>query len=290
MVSICQQSYISRSLILYRHNITFEEHIWMLINILIKLEADVLLRYVVTTSHERILRRLQHPIMSTPYLTALENVKTIEFREFEQDYDKQGQQEVQNDLYVVHELLELPGDMKFDVEIPNLEKAALDSPSKIYTRDTCVEFHQLLCNLLRCFMNALSDLRNAKRAKTNHQAVPIHILGPIMAYGYLLHQLVMGAALTAHLCVIESSLIENRRIITSKASSDGIMEAIEEDVEEDVELLGIQPNTIREEGAEPVPLWESYRDWLRLVLVHFEAVDILFGYVNSSNFKLHYPN
>jgi hypothetical protein len=35
----------------------------------------------------------------------------------------------------------------------------------------------------------------------------------------------------------------------------------------------------------PMPLWKSYKDWLRLMVVHFDAVEILNSYITGPHFN-----
>jgi len=58
---------------------------------------------------------------------------------------------------------------------------------------------------------------------------------------------------------------------------------IEEQEELDEDLKAVQP-FVSKEGVE-MPLWRSYVDWLRLIIAHFDAVDILVGYVTGPQFQ-----
>jgi hypothetical protein len=52
---------------------------------------------------------------------------------------------------------------------------------------------------------------------------------------------------------------------------------------EDVNLNRVQPCVIRDNVL--LPLWRSYLDWLRLMVVHLDAIAILTGYVSGQEFR-----
>jgi hypothetical protein len=54
-----------------------------------------------------------------------------------------------------------------------------------------------------------------------------------------------------------------------------------EDEPHNPELDSVQPATTHNEDSAPLPLWQSYKDWLRLMVVHFDGVAILSKYVQS---------
>jgi hypothetical protein len=54
--------------------------------------------------------------------------------------------------------------------------------------------------------------------------------------------------------------------------------------EPDEDLEAIQPSATVKGEDRLIPLWKSYSDWLRLVLAHFDAVEILVGYVTGPHF------
>jgi hypothetical protein len=63
-----------------------------------------------------------------------------------------------------------------------------------------------------------------------------------------------------------------------KKKEDNDEDKDEDEDEEDTELLSVQPDTIIN-GTTPLAIWESCRDWLRLMVTPFEAVDILLGHI-----------
>jgi hypothetical protein len=102
-------------------------------------------------------------------------------------------------------------------------------------------------------------------------------LDNVVAIGDALECIGRGSAIEAHLRTIESSLIDHRRHSVvrqgTKASNEG-----ETGLEPDTLHDQVQPYAIGEEG-QVAPLWVAYRDWLRLMVVHFEAVTIVSGHV-----------
>ena len=59
----------------------------------------------------------------------------------------------------------------------------------------------------------------------------------------------------------------------------------EEPEELDEELKAVRP-FVEVDGVE-TPLWQSYLDWLRLMVAHFDAADILLTYVTGPSFIHH---
>jgi len=51
-----------------------------------------------------------------------------------------------------------------------------------------------------------------------------------------------------------------------------------EEQDDDTELQGVQPRTILDDH--PLPVWEAYRDWLRLMVSYFDAARTVSNYVN----------
>jgi len=231
-------------------------------------------------------RRLTDPV-SLSYIEALTMLEKISFN------PKLGREkrttEIRNDLTLLKHINRKAAVFKTSIPcIAELYKLHQDDEDfELYTRDTCTEFHCLLVDLLGSFKKSISDLSQSAESK-NYEDFETH-LHTALSTGYALLTMSKGRALQIHLQTIECFLMNIRQsmpvqnVVKKEEGEDeeGKDEEGEEDSEElDEELEAIPQRT--EEG--PKPLWKIYRDWLQLMVVHFNAVDVLFGYVSGLSF------
>jgi hypothetical protein len=100
----------------------------------------------------------------------------------------------------------------------------------------------------------------------------------VYVYGYALQRLAHGAALRMHLQSIPPNLLQSN--FSPQTQTDTPMPApgdAEEREESDVELKAVQPFA-HVNGSVETRLWKSYVDWLRLIIVHFDSVNVLADY------------
>ena len=244
-------------------------------------------RYVVGTCYAKMKRRLNHPTLSLPHIASLKDVTTFTFDESKlcQPDKEKKKGEIENDLLFLRRFM-LPAiaNGRFLPEIPNLivqAKAISNGESlDLYTKDTCEEFHQLFLHLLLHFQKSLDDLAEARgnaKVPTPGSLEFKREVECVMLLGYALDKLAKGAALRMHLQTIVH-LLRHWDIRPQAPMSIPVPEGEQEDRDED--LKEVQPL-----ASVGTPLWKSYGDWLRLLLSHFDAVDILVGYVTGPTFK-----
>ena len=246
--------------------------------------SDRLLLYVIATSYPKILRRIKHPNLSIPYITSLEQLKNFQFDESMRS--EASKQEIENDrLFLVKYLFTAVEESWLDLPTPKLFQQAnlakQGDPFQLYTKDTCLEFHLLLSVLLAKFQKSLFDLSKSRGSEDTDAPTAASeefkkVLLAVMLDGYALQRIARGSALPMHLKTITPMLKDYHRANLS-------MECRELGYEFDSELEGVQPSVI-EEGSGRLPLWKSYVDWLKLIVVHFDAVDILLRHVTSPHF------
>lgn len=264
--------------------------------------TERLLKFVIATCYPKMIRRLGNKTLSQPYITSLEQVK-LKAVSFDNSQGMEAsEEEIENDrLFLVRFLL--PAIKKDWIASPTpkiLHQAKLaenGDPFHLYTDDTCMEFHQLLIDLLRQFETSLANLSKSRKGTEVPTKVPTEgsadfkkNLTLVFLKGYGLQKIAKGAALRMHLKNISFLLNGhrghhfNRQTSVLKARIEGENEELE--AESDEELEAVQPSVIAAEGL-PIPLWKSYRDWLKLMVVHFDAVEILAKYVTGtqSNFS-----
>jgi hypothetical protein len=152
--------------------------------------------------------------------------------------------------------------------IPNLvdqaRRARNQQDFEIYSEKTCVEFHRLFIELLGRFHMSLQALSSSQ-----NQKLDLGALSAAITYGHVLQGLAKGSALQLHLMNIEPLL--------QRKHPDNQAPALHEE-EKDEDLEAVRPSAVQG-GSKS--LWESYWDWFRLVMVHFQAVDILAESING---------
>src|SRR6266700_7616360 len=295
IIILLESVLISARLLYNRSHSTIADHLLILSKLLTMKEPSIddpqrnsyssserLLRYVIATCYPKMKRRLKHRTLSLPYIKSLEEIPTFQFDESK--LSQASKVESANDLLFVRKFM-LPFLSNIGTEIPKLivqAKALKEGkPVYLYTEDTCAEFHALFLELLRNFLTSLDALEKArgdpggptKGSKEFEEAVD-----NVMFLGYALEKLAKGAALRMHLQTIAHFLRSWNIGARTPAP------ALEEEQEElDEELKAVQP-FVSVEGNQ-TPLWKSYGDWLRLLVAHFDAVDILVGYINGPEFQ-----
>jgi hypothetical protein len=244
--------------------------------------SDRLLLYVIAASYPKILRRIKHPTLSIPYITSLNQVKNFHFDESMRSVA--SKEEIENDrLFLVKYLLTAVEESWLGLSTPNLcQQAKLAKQGdrfQLYTKDTCLEFHLLLSVLLTKFRKSLDDLSKSRGSEDSEEPTvgsedfKTHLLA-VMLDGYALQRIARGSALPMHVKTI-TPMLNNYNLSTDEARGGGH--------EFDAELEAVQPSVIGEGGVR-MDLWKSYVDWLKLIVVHFDAVDILLRHVTEPSF------
>lgn len=278
-------------------------HLWVLSNLIFPENSEphtplnTLLRYTVTTSHSKMQRRFEHA-MSKLHLKSLGKVKDFPFNpELQLDTDRD---KMTNDRALVAGFVSRTKTEPHMItsSIPNIQLFCENlphenEPFQLYTSETCTEFHILLVELLTKFYECLRKLGEIKKSlalldngcdafKVNCNDFKRRV-GMTLALGHALLRIARGSAFEMHLQNIATLLEDHRDTEISMPMSNLAMEE-EEDVEKEDEVLGeeLLPvlSNITDLG-EPMPLWKTYRDWMRLMVVHFDAAIILTRYSSS---------
>ena len=153
-------------------------------------------------------------------------------------------------------------------KIPNLQHAAnLPQPIEIYNESTYMEFHLLLCELLSgysTFLTKLSELQDSgKKEQLNLEAI-LDALWNVYTFGIYLRSMVRSSAIETHLQIIAPLLdVDPQKSWTPES-------------EEDMEFSSLKPYSMRK--GKILSPWESYRDWLRLMVHYFDAAKVLIDY------------
>lgn len=241
---------------------------------------ETLQLYVVAADFKKMHARLKHPV-SVLFLTCFQRVKSTSFTLIEKartepnDSDSEG-----NDQLFLDDIPILASFAQ--TKIPNLLKMAQaekkKEPYKLYNKDTCMEFHELLCELLGRFQESLKDLKTLETKKEYRSESEITAimdqLSAVLAFGRALRGIVRGAAITEHLKTIA-------HYVEVKAGKFWPMTHESElDPEVDAEFNLLKPFSTVGYG-EPLQLWRSFLDWLRLMVHHFDAIHVLDNHLRN---------
>lgn len=148
----------------------------------------------------------------------------------------------------------------------------------IYTKDTCMEFHLLFIVILNAFKVTLIGLNKTGEGK-DPTKFPEHVVA-LRFIGYMLQLLAKSTVLQEHLETIESLLQEHHCINTISVADPELDEE-----EPDKDLEAIQPDVIGSGNLTPkMPLHMSYLEWLKLMIMHFDVIDVLKDYFQLVQF------
>lgn len=222
---------------------------------------------------------------------AVENIPLIsQPRENGADDKRRDRNETDSDWLLLNDFVKLLLDP--EIPIPNLINMANNLPPhgesfQLYTNETRVEFHLLLVKLLQSFKNALDALVTmGKRSDKVSDGEFNRTVGDVYVYGYALLRISRGRAFRMHLENIEDLLEDPRQSSANVRAIEGFideeLEAIEGLIDEELEAIQSFPSQKGRGGKSA--LSKSYTAWLRLVVGHFDAVEILIRYVTSQHF------
>lgn len=162
-------------------------------------------------------------------------------------------------------------------KIPRLLDAATnmqEDPAKIYNESTCLEFHRLLCHMLKSYKLALERLDDiVKKGKVIELPKVKAALNRVFIFGEYLRVMVRSSLVETHLQTITSSLdVNSAKSWTPQLDDDGVPQH-----EDDAVFKLLKPNSLRK--GKPLLPWESYRDWLMLQVHYFDAANSLTSFV-----------
>jgi hypothetical protein len=283
---------------------TLAEHLWILSKLLVMKDPpseggpaainpglwfNRLLYYVIATCYPKMERRLGHKI-SLPYIDSLK-VGDVTFNE-----SLRGEpttREIASDRSFLSEFLPFVKNY-LCIPIPHIHEqgklAAANQDFQLYNKNTCNEFHSLFLELLGRLQTSLTSLKELRNSKNDNGQFTRHVRHAVLI-GNGLRKMAKGAALGMHLRTIEAKLVDHRRPDMSMPMQNAEKDEkqSEEQDERDEELEAVQPSALsmKQNVSVPVPLWKSYRNWLNLMVIHFDAVYTLFGYITGPTFDDH---
>ncbi|KAF8952139.1 hypothetical protein BDZ97DRAFT_1745881 [Flammula alnicola] len=278
-------------------------HLWILSNILLigtdknsrqEFRSDLsthLSRYTADMSYKKMARRFNNKNLSRPYIESLKRLKDIPLmsqprRERSDNGHRRERDEADSDRLFLEDFVKLFTNYPqlLTTSIPNLIEMANNMPRndddrifQLYTNETSTEFHNLLLELLDNFKNALDRLIALDKDQVTKGSVKAaqfsQNVGDLHRNGYALLRLSRGRAFQMHLENVGTLLEDPRPIMGASIK------------EHDEELEAIQ-SVLPPKGSDGVEkaLLKSYVAWLRLMVGHFDAVEILVRYVTLQHF------
>lgn len=251
-------------------------HAWILSKLFSS--ANILQQYVIASCLTKINSRLTHKILSKPFIDSLTMVKMETVKIICDPETPIHGAEAAADRAFLDMLHPFVDSRSIQTPITNLLEQATaaiaNQPYEIYTDKTSLEFHAILLELLRLFKQNLAELLKCRQERSPGK-IPssfYDILYRVFLFGLALARIARGSAITTHLKTIQPSLFDHRRASVTPEEVSG------QDGPE-LDTLHVEVQSCAVIGQHMAPLWMSYRDWLRLMVAHFDAVAIIGGHV-----------
>jgi hypothetical protein len=212
-------------------------------------------QYIIASSYKKMNSRFGNKDISERYYKCLEDLPTFSFLTVPFDKEK-----ADSDQPLAIAILSLAAVAKMN--IPNLERAAKARPLEIYNQTTYVEFHLLLCDLLFRFKTSLENLQVSNNVLKD--------LKNVATFGYYLRVMVRSYAIEIHLQTIAKFLaVDDKKKWTPRLEEDADFPDFD----------SLRTYSMRK-GKQLLP-WESYRDWLMLMVHYFDSADVLTSHVGK---------
>ena len=261
---------------------SFETHVWMVKTLLgrsakSKEDLDTLFLYAIAVSFQKMNTRMTDKRFSEPYYHCLLNRTTFPFIELPPTAGKTS-----HDKLFVRAIPILAKNT--DTNISHLEHAAsLPQPTEIYNESTYKEFHLLLCELLCKFRLSLAELvelhSDMKKCGQYDADMILKALRKVQVFGHYLRTMVSSSAIETHFQVISHFLVvDARKLWTPEETEDPDFPSFQR----------LKPFSLCK--GKPLLPWESYRDWLKLMVHYFDAIQVLALHVASWEPKLRTPD
>lgn len=225
-------------------------------------DLDTLLLYIIAVSFQKMNTRISNKQISEPYFRCLLKQTKFPFIKLSSEAGK-----INDDELFIQAIPILAPIAK--TKIPNLQRAATLQPIEIYNESTYMEFHLLLCELLSNFHISLEELvvlQCDMKANGKYDLETIlKALKKVRVFRHYLRTMVTSSAIEMHLQVIQNLLV-----VDTRKSWTGPPEDIEA-------FQHLKPFSYCK-GKIVLP-WESYRDWLKLMVHYFDATQVLAAHI-----------
>jgi hypothetical protein len=119
-------------------------------------DTETFLLYSIAVSFEKMNARMTNKQISAPYLRCLQKQTTLPFTNISTVVPKAGDSNADKPFIQAIPFLA----KNTETKIPNLQHAAnLAQPIEVYNKNTYMEFHLLLCELISKFSTSLTELK-----------------------------------------------------------------------------------------------------------------------------------
>jgi hypothetical protein len=267
----------------HRGKESFDTHVWMVKTLLGQPEVDErddleanqksdLLFYIIAASFRKMEYRLTKPTISEQYFDCLTKMTAFSFNG---PLDEMEASDRENDRPFIAIIPDLAKFAK--TKIPELRHAASQPwPIEIYNENTYKEFHLLLCELLIGFKDSLKALKILE-GKFKNEPNPdcdkiLKALAKVFIYGRCLRTMAISSAIETHLQVISLRLVVDDGKLWKR-----MPDPTDEEEADFLDFQILKPYSRRK--GKPLLPWQSYRDWLRLMIHYFDATKVLTSYV-----------
>lgn len=296
-------------LLFYRIQPNLRTHLWVVGHLMVELEAptpkpfEVFMAHTISMCHPKMARRFDHRYSRT-YYQGLDKLKIEEIPSENIQHEDGALPQYKAQYGSDHDFMTALANMdrghpnwKLSSVIPKLILVSKKLPERgrpffYYTKDTCKEYHQFLCLLLKQFRGYIQQLYELthptpdpldKKSRREPPEIPPDIrslVGKVFLMGYILWKMIRGRAFEIHIQNIQPLLLDPQIVL--KGSSSVLPPQLDsaEAVEYEEELQATMSFTI----AGKIVLWKAYRDWLLLMVVHFESTSGLRNFIRGPHY------
>jgi hypothetical protein len=234
------------------------------------------LYYVIASCYKKLIIRLTHRV-SINYRIALGKVPTFEFIGGYHSDHSPNELEFDRLFFCNH----LPEVKPFlGIEIPNILRKVDSRDHDFYTRETCHEYHLLLCRLLTLFLDALRTLGTLREDHADLDKI-LKQLDWITLLGITLRTMCGGATMKKHLLNIAKYLPDGTELAKQTEVGHETLKK-DEEADEDEDEDAADPEFRSQLDARDLGLPTACHDWLQLMLLHFDATQRLADYIKST--------
>lgn len=249
---------------------SFYTHIWMITKLLGYLKSDLPLLplYVTATCYGKMLTRLNYRTWQLLF-AALTDQQNIEFSE-QSHVCTPG--ELASDNTFLSKLPQLQTHL--GASITNLIQVS--RTENLYTAETCMDFHRILCELLSLFHTHLQELAAFQgqqgKAEEVHQKLVL-----VTQIGNVLRLMSKGAAIKKHLKLVARYIPDKVVQLTER----GEVTADNNYMLEQEELMGLHTGQPSTQARLPAPKWKICNNWLELIIIYYDAIQIVSRFVTT---------
>ncbi len=233
---------------------SFNIHIWM-ISKLITNHPSFFAVYIVATCYEKMHIRVTYRTSQVLFKDLFNNSGTSINVSHRSDSSNPSEMKSDEDFISQLQKSEYGLGLQMQIAAHGLEA------KNFYGHRTCEMFHKVLCELLRAFIEALENIQAAQSNNVSLDNL-MERLEKTVKIGSILRLMIRGAAIKAHFQNLNGSL-SNMPVVSPK-----------EVEQEEAEFV---------ECHSTVPKWTRSIKLLKMLMIHFDAIQVLAHFVTSKS-------